>query len=270
MRSAFRLVITFSVAAGIRTSHSRRQQLVRIGRLRAREAVDRCRASPSVLQQRADVDAVRVVQRAVILADADDLVALLRTSASPRSSPHCRSPARSPGSRSGDMPRCFSAWSHTTATPRPVASRRPREPPRFTGLPVTTARHRLPHVHGVGVHDPRHRLLVGVHVRRGNVLLRPDELDQLRRVAARQPLQFALDILCGSQITPPFAPPNGMLTTAHFHVIQLASARTSSRRHVRRVADAALARPRARRVLHAIAGEDLDACRRPSPPECAR
>src|SRR5258708_32673107 len=37
------------------------------------------------------------------------------------------------------------------------------------------------------------------------------------------------DILCGSQMTPPFAPPNGMFTTAHFHVIQLASARTSSR-----------------------------------------
>ena len=36
------------------------------------------------------------------------------------------------------------------------------------------------------------------------------------------------DIVFGSQITPPFAPPNGIFTTAHFHVIQLASARTSS------------------------------------------
>jgi hypothetical protein len=32
----------------------------------------------------------------------------------------------------------------------------------------------------------------------------------------------------GSQITPPFAPPKGMLTTEHFQVIQAASARTSS------------------------------------------
>ena len=32
----------------------------------------------------------------------------------------------------------------------------------------------------------------------------------------------------GSQMTPPLAPPKGMFTTAHFHVIQLASARTSS------------------------------------------
>src|SRR4051794_23329179 len=37
-----------------------------------------------------------------------------------------------------------------------------------------------------------------------------------------------MDIFLGSQITPPLAPPNGILTTAHFHVIQLARARTSS------------------------------------------
>jgi hypothetical protein len=32
----------------------------------------------------------------------------------------------------------------------------------------------------------------------------------------------------GSQTTPPFAPPKGRLTTAHFHVIHAASALTSS------------------------------------------
>ncbi len=37
------------------------------------------------------------------------------------------------------MPRCFNASSQHTEMPRPVASRRPRDPPRFTGLPVTTA-----------------------------------------------------------------------------------------------------------------------------------
>ena len=39
----------------------------------------------------------------------------------------------------------------------------------------------------------------------------------------------ARERLAGSQMTPPLAPPNGMLTTAHFQVIQAASARTSSR-----------------------------------------
>ncbi len=38
----------------------------------------------------------------------------------------------------------------------------------------------------------------------------------------------ALESWNGSQTTPPLAPPNGMFTTAHFQVIQAASAFTSS------------------------------------------
>src|SRR5215213_9994567 len=37
-----------------------------------------------------------------------------------------------------------------------------------------------------------------------------------------------LDIVLGSQTTPPLDPPNGILTTAHFQVIQAARAFTSS------------------------------------------
>src|SRR6202020_2359762 len=44
------------------------------------------------------------------------------------------------------------------------------------------------------------------------------------------------DIFLGSQMTPPLAPPKGMLTTAHFQVIQEAS----------------------NRVLDAVASEDFD------------
>ena len=36
------------------------------------------------------------------------------------------------------------------------------------------------------------------------------------------------DIVVGSHWTPPLAPPKGMLTTAHFQVIQVARALTSS------------------------------------------
>ena len=39
----------------------------------------------------------------------------------------------------------------------------------------------------------------------------------------------ALERWKGSQTTPPLDPPKGMLTTAHFQVIQAASALTSSR-----------------------------------------
>jgi hypothetical protein len=46
-----------------------------------------------------------------------------------------------------------------------------------------------------------------------------------RRVIRRRSSLFSR---FGSQTTPPFAPPNGMSTTAHFQVIHDASARTSS------------------------------------------
>ena len=59
-------------------------------------------------------------------------------------------------------------------------------------------------------------------------------------------------------MTPPLPPPNGMLTTAHFHVIQDASARTSSSVTSGAIADAALGRPARQGVLHAVAGEDFE------------
>ncbi len=37
-----------------------------------------------------------------------------------------------------------------------------------------------------------------------------------------------MDMFFGSQMTPPLAPPKGMLTSAHFQVIHIASALTSS------------------------------------------
>src|SRR5258708_23873879 len=40
---------------------------------------------------------------------------------------------------SRDKPSFLIASSHTIITPRPVASRRPREPPILMGFPVTTA-----------------------------------------------------------------------------------------------------------------------------------
>ena len=46
--------------------------------------------------------------------------------------------------------------------------------PGSTGLPVTTAVSVRPRVHGVGVHDPRHDLLVGVHVGGGHVVSGPN------------------------------------------------------------------------------------------------
>ena len=46
-----------------------------------------------------------------------------------------------------------------------------------------------------------------------------------RRVSASSSFEL---IVVGSHVTPPFAPPNGTSTSAHFQVIHMASARTSS------------------------------------------
>ena len=46
-------------------------------------------------------------------------------------------------------------------------------------------------IHGVGVHHPRHDLLVGVHIRRGNVFVWPDDDANLAGVAAGHALQLA-------------------------------------------------------------------------------
>ena len=89
--SALRLVITFSVAAGIRISQSARQQLFAGHGFRAAEAENRV-VAVLVLEQLVNVDAVGVEQAAVPLGDADNLVALLHASAARRSSPRCRNP----------------------------------------------------------------------------------------------------------------------------------------------------------------------------------
>ena len=76
-----------------------------------------------------------------------------------------------------------------------AASRSLAAPPRSADVDRLAGHHRgagLPHVHGVGIHDPGHGLLVGVHVGGGDVLLGTDELEQFGGVAPRHALQFAL------------------------------------------------------------------------------
>src|SRR5206468_776508 len=52
-------------------------------------------------------------------------------------------------------------------------------------------RHGVAGLHRVRVHHPGHRLLVGGHVRRGDVGLRPDLADELRGEAAGELLELA-------------------------------------------------------------------------------
>src|SRR6202051_1009465 len=83
-------------------------------------------------------------------------------------------------------------------------------------------------MHRIGIHHPRHGLLVGADVRRRNIALGPQPIGELCGVTTGHAFKFAPGLLRGSQMMPPLAPPNGMSTTAHFHVIQAERARTSS------------------------------------------
>ena len=155
-------------------------------------------------------------------------------------------------------PRCFAASRVTIITPRPVASRRPSEPPISIGLPVTTAVVGVADVHAVGVHDPRHDLVVGVDVGRRDVLLGTDRVDDLGDVAARQRLELAPRHARGIADDAALAAAErdvrdgalpGHPRRERGHLVE---------RHVRVIADAALRRAERDVVLHAVAGEDLD------------
>ena len=64
--------------------------------------------------------------------------------------------------------------------------------PDLNRLSGYAGRDRMPDVHGIGIHDPGHGLLVGAHVRRRNVELGTEAIQYLRRVSPRDALQFSL------------------------------------------------------------------------------
>ena len=113
-------------------------------------------------------------------------------------------------------------------------------------------------VHAVGVHDPRHDLIVGVDVGRRDVFLGADRVDDLRDVAAGERLELAAGHARG-------VADDAALAAAERDVGDRALPRHpgGERRDfveadVGVVANAALGRPERDVVLHAIAGEDFD------------
>ena len=113
-------------------------------------------------------------------------------------------------------------------------------------------------VHAVGVHDPRHHLIVGVDVGRGYVLFGSDGVDDLGDVSSRERLELAARHARG-------VADDAALAAAERDVRDraLPGHPGGERGHfveadVGVVADAALGRPERDVVLHAIPGEDLD------------
>jgi len=113
-------------------------------------------------------------------------------------------------------------------TPQPVASVRPIEPPMPTGLPVMNPGAWAPWItsNSSSIHSMCCPLLMTSGA--GTSWKGPTFL-AIWRTHPRQICSCSRALKwCGSQITPPLPPPNGMSTTEHFHVIHIARARTVS------------------------------------------
>src|SRR5437763_16136627 len=63
---------------------------------------------------------------------------------------------------------------------------------QFERLPGDHSRDRMAHMHGVGIHDPGHDLLVRINVRTGNIFFRTQDLHELRSVPSGESLEFTL------------------------------------------------------------------------------
>ena len=118
-------------------------------------------------------------------------------------------------------------------------------------------RDRVALVHGNGVHDPRHDLRAGAHIRRGDVLFRADEDRDLGRVAPGQVLELVLAQLAridrDGAFRPAIGDADGSALPGHEHRERLDQVEVD----VRVVPDAALGRSAADVVLNTPAGEDV-------------
>ena len=118
-------------------------------------------------------------------------------------------------------------------------------------------------MHGVGVHDPRHGLLVGVHVGSGNIFFRSDEFDEFRGVAASHALEFALRHFLGVADDAALGSAEGDVDDGALPGHPAGEGADFVEGDVGGVADAALGGAACDGVLDTIAGEDFDASRRP-------
>src|SRR5438477_1754909 len=127
------------------------------------------------------------------------------------------------------IPSFSTALSTQIITPRPVASFLPRDPPSSIGLPLTTAVVACPTC--IAYVSITHAIVLSLVPTSGAGTSRsgPSQLANSAVYRRVKPSSSPRELLCWLQITPPFAPPNGISTTAHFQVIHAASALTSSR-----------------------------------------
>src|ERR1039457_3909955 len=167
----------------------RDEQVGSIALLRAGESVD----GPVFLaeiHQSLQVDAVRVVQAAANLGNANHLITCLMHQQSGIGAHVAEALHDDAGSFAiqSQLLTGFIADDHYAAASGLAASAGAADVDGFSGH---ACRYRLAHVHGVGIHHPRHDLFVGIDVGGGNVFFRADEFDQFGGVAPSHTFDFA-------------------------------------------------------------------------------
>ncbi len=119
------------------------------------------------------------------------------------------------------------------------------------------AGHGVAHLVGVGVHHPRHGLLVGAHVGRHHVGLRPDEGDHLAGVAARDALQLADGAIVRVDRDAALGPAIGQVGQRALPAHPHRQRGDLAQLHARVVTQPALGRPEGEVMLHAVALKDV-------------
>jgi hypothetical protein len=232
------------------------QELVLVGGLGLGEAVDGAGAL-AVLDERGDVDAVLVVEAAVVLGDAGDGVALFGEELGGVGADVAEALDDDAAAVDGhaEVFHGLVADDGDAAASCLFASAGAAEIDRLAGDDGVDG---LAHVHGVGVHDPGHGLLVGAHVGGGDVFFGSDELHEFGGVAAGHAFELALGHFLWIADDAALGSAKGDVDDGALPGHPGGEGADFVEGDIGRVADAALGWAASDGVLDAIAGEDFN------------
>ncbi len=227
-----------------------------VGGLGLGEAVDGAGAL-AVFDEGGNVDAVLVVEAAVVLGDTYDGVALFVKELRGVGAYVAEALDNDAATfdRHAEVLHCFVADNGDAAAGGLLASAGAAEIDGFAGDDRVDC---LAHVHGIGVHDPGHGLLVGAYVGGGNVFFRADEFDEFGGVAAGHALEFALGHFLGIADDAALGSAEGDVDDGALPGHPGGEGADFVEGDVGGVADAAFGGATGDGVLDAVAGEDFD------------
>src|ERR1700730_17892328 len=128
---------------------------------------------------------------------------------------------------------------------------------QFERFPGDHGRDRMADMHGVGIHDPGHDLLVRVDVRTEDIFFWTQHLHQVRRVASGEPLEFTLGHLVWIANHPAGCAAEGDIYHRAFPGHPTGECPRLVKSYVGAVTQATLGRPTIDGVLHPESGKCL-------------